>query len=82
MEKPVILFCGFTYYPAPGWQGFFGRFYSLEEASLKGKGFKETDAYDWWQVVDLRDDKIVGGEGCGHTGLYGLFAANPVGTIV
>ncbi len=76
MKKPFILFCGFTYYPAPGWQGYIGDFETLETACEAGRQ-EILDMHDWWQVVDLNKKAIVAGEGEGHTGLFGLFPANP-----
>lgn len=76
MDKPFILFCGFTYYPAPGWQGYIGDFETLEQACESGIENSQNE-YDWWQVVDLDQKKIVAGEGEGHTGLFGKFPANP-----
>lgn len=78
-EKNFIVFCGFTYYASPGWQGFHGRFETLAEAVSVGEAI-EADVYSscgWWQVVDLSKDEIVAGEGTCHTGLFGRFSVNP-----
>lgn len=75
-KQPFALFTGATYYPAPGWQGHRGQFESLEEASKLGEKYAKDD-YGWWQVVDLRELKIVAGEGAGHTGLFGMCPAAP-----
>jgi len=68
---PFILFAGATYYSAPGWKSFRGQYPTLEEASALGKKLAEEEC-GWWQVVDLRELKIVAGEGAAHTGLNGL----------
>lgn len=73
-SPPFALFAGATYYPAPGWQGHRGQYSTLEEASAIGKRLADEE-YGWWQVVDLRELKIVAGEGAGHTGLCGMCPA-------
>lgn len=79
-DKPFALFCGSTYYPAPGWQGYVDSFATLDEAVSSDIARKhEESSYDWWQVVDLRIKTIVAGAGEGHTGLMGMFPANPNG---
>jgi len=73
MDNPFLIFCGYSYYASPGWEGFIGRSDSLENAIAKGKAY-EIDILDgcgWWQVVDIRTDEIVAGEGRSHTGLCG-----------
>jgi hypothetical protein len=47
-DFPFALFVGFTYYSAPGWQGYNGSFETVELASEAGKN--ECDEYgcDWW----------------------------------
>lgn len=74
LDRPFALFAGATYYPAPGWQEHRGQHATLEEATAIGKKLAEEE-YGWWQVVDLRELKIVAGEGAGHTGLFGMCPA-------
>lgn len=71
MKKPFILFCGFAYYPAPGWQEYIGDFETLDAACEAGKKEIIIAMYDWWQVVDLNEKVIVAGEGEWYTGLEG-----------
>ena len=73
-EQPFALFSGATYYPAPGWQGHCGQFATIEDAAVLGKKMAD-EMFGWWQVVDLRELKIVAGEGSGHTGLFGACPA-------
>jgi hypothetical protein len=75
MEKPFVLFYGSTYYPASGWHDFAGEFDTLEEAAAEGEKRRAGYQFDWWQVVDLRERKIVAGSGEGHTGLFGKVVA-------
>jgi hypothetical protein len=75
-NRPFLLFCGQTYYPDPGWQGYFNSYATLDEAETVAKQ-RIADSADWWQVVDVRTRLIVAGEGAGHTGLFGLVSAGP-----
>lgn len=76
VRRPFVVFWGYKYYAAPGWQNYIGDAETLEEAINIGKE-KCSNEYEWWQVVDLMKKEIVAGEGSSHTGLYGEFAANP-----
>lgn len=53
--KRYLLFAGDQYYPAGGWQDYKGRFNRISEA-LKAAA---NGTWSWWQVVDLKSDKIV-----------------------
>jgi len=71
MEKPFIVFCGFTYYPPPGWYGYCGDAETLDNAKkIAIDTIKDCD-FDWWQIVDLGKKEVVAGNGSGHTGLFG-----------
>ena len=74
--KRYALLSGATYYPSPGFTALTGFYDSVEEAvpvGVKDAG----ESYGWYQIVDMHTGKIVGGEGRGHSGLFGVVAANP-----
>lgn len=77
MNRDYAVFCGCTFYPPPGWQGYMGDASTLEEAREIAKEKAGKSSYNWWQVVHLPSREIVDGEGQGHTGLDGYFPANP-----
>ena len=56
-EAMYLLFCGYNYYPAGGWDDFHGSYHSEEEAR------EATDSLprgtDWWQIVSLEDMSVV-----------------------
>ena len=61
--KRYLLFSGYYYYPEGGWEDFRGSFDTIEEAMyflLEKKGTGDGYWYkDWFQVVDLHEEKEV-----------------------
>ena len=55
MPLPFLLFYGDTYYPNGGWDDFKGAFATVEQATEAAHQSKS----DWWQVVDVREHKVV-----------------------
>ena len=51
-----LLFAGYQYYPAGGWEDRRHMVASVDEAE---QWFEATD-YDWWHIVDLGRMKICG----------------------
>ena len=57
---PYLVFTGDTFYAEAGWQGFRGRHATLEEALDCAQGSIEQPlSVSWWQVVDIRESRIV-----------------------
>lgn len=75
-KQRYALLAGPTYYPPPGWTAFIETGDDLPTLTETGKE-KAEEYYGWWQIVDLETLQIVAGEGQGHTGLFGMFKANP-----
>ncbi|MBZ5616208.1 MAG: hypothetical protein LAO23_19545 [Acidobacteriia bacterium] len=56
--KRFLLFRGYTYYPAGGWDDFYGHYDTEEEAQAAEKNARKCD---WYQVIDTETDAAVTG---------------------
>lgn len=59
MMKRYLLFQGARYYPSGGWWDFKDAFDTQEEAEREAAKLVEENDYDWWQVVDAVQMKVV-----------------------
>lgn len=61
MTKRYLLFAGETYYACGGWKDFKDSFDAEEAATRRGYELVNDPMtyYDWYQVVDLLNNKIV-----------------------
>jgi hypothetical protein len=57
--KQFVLFGGCTYYASGGWLDQQGDYADLESAWAAAQKLMESDWFDWWQIVDVDQGKIV-----------------------
>ena len=55
-----LLFSGPTYYASGGWLDMQGSYADLESAWAAVQELMKNDWFEWWQIVDLEQGKIVG----------------------
>lgn len=57
--KQFVLFGGCTYYASGGWLDQQGDYADLASAWAAAQTLMESDWFDWWQIVDVDQGKIV-----------------------